>query len=284
MKVVGLTAAEICYDSINKQPRVDREGNMNHRVDQMKRKYTGTKVPVDFLADHLGSTSSTTDSSGNLILWKMYINRISLSLIMVCIILFLASCAPNPPAISPTPTVDINSPDYLKECLAINPVISTEQVGYQNIFPGKTDSRSVKDVFGLPEIIRDKKNFQEWSYDFILIEISNNVVSYFMIGSNAPYFNNSLYDAIAEFGCPNVVLAAEDPEGAHGSYEWTIFGYYERGVELQINSFPIESSDSISIINYFKPMTLNDYITTLPDRIVFDWKFVSWEEAVQIIQ
>ena len=153
----------------------------------------------------------------------------------------------------------VSNTTYLDECKTLNPLKFTEQIPYQNIWPGKTKESEVESILGVPDkrsVFRDVIDLVYGDNGFF-VEIQNGSVTYIVVPvEGASGF--TLKEVILKYGCPDLVLAVNTTEDQVG-YNSIRLIYSTLGLEVSFAHYPANLSDSADIISYFPSMTVQEY-------------------------
>ncbi len=214
-------------------------------------------------------------------------NRVFLVLFVVSLILLISSCRPGAPAeptITPVPTSTKNiatliaDPSYMDECKQIYPNSSTEQVGYKEVYPGRTDKSMAEDLLGKPLKVYEI-NETTWEYADLDVVLDDSLVKAIFVAGDGV---TTLEDMISQFGCPDVVYALDVNEEPQAEYSQVTFLYYRIGLIFTIDHIPAKLNDTITKLTYFEPGTLEDFTDqfrafAVPDKA----KPIPWAEALR---
>lgn len=163
----------------------------------------------------------------------------------------------------------VSDADYLQDCRSQYPPLSREQIGFRDIYPGKTTSAQILERLGNPrshEVTVD--GYEEWRYyddnltfaysihtkkdvtDFVTVEVDRETLL-------------PLKDILNKYGCPDLIIATEldsSPVAEKPNYNKTFFIYYTAGIEIRFEGYPVSYSDSASIVNFISPLPLKKYL------------------------
>jgi hypothetical protein len=211
-------------------------------------------------------------------------NKIPRIVFQFCVIFScLVSCTlrnETDPAKPPADLLDMSS------CLEINPSKNQEQTGYRGILPGLTPLNDLEGLVGLPVEKSSSYEGQEWDYGSFLVIIPEDIITEIYVYTDPDMYldtqNNPLYlrAAILKYGCPDVILAAKDPEALEAGFEWTILAYHNTGLEIRFFAYPLTYDDIVTYISYFAPSSLLTYTSNMEHRMIYDWEFISWDDAI----
>lgn len=221
--------------------------------------------------------------------------------VSIAIIVLLASCIRNTieegqPNKIPTSTqvtetepvsvvslaqTSVSDVNYLRECKTINPTKLTEQIPYENIWPGETKESELESLLGTPDETFTIKGVTNWVYGDMGLFIEKGIVTDVL----APVDNESrltLEQLILTYGCPDIVFAVNTTEDQIG-YTGTRLTYHNIGVVIQFSNLPVSLTDIPVYIQYFQPMGLQEYLeksggTTMGLQF---GKPIEWSEAVK---
>ena len=222
-----------------------------------------------------------------------------ISVIIVLSNLFLLSCSlisantpqkePGPeitltPALNaPTLTITASSGQIIP-CQKIN---SASQVDYLGILPGFSTTDNLIELIGKPvEILTYEGENQEWIYEsnesgFFPIRIENDIVVSITLPSD-PKNRTNLREIFQKYGCPDIIFAIDFSEHKSGQYSATSLVYLDYGIEFTIEAFPLTLSDEISTSLFFKPGTLDDFLSYNPSlKSELVAKIITLEEAIK---
>ena len=154
-------------------------------------------------------------------------------------------------------------PSYLDGCQKMYPTRFDFQVGYEEIYPGKSKKHDLEQLVGAPDkIIEIDQKREEWIYNEadLGIFIEQNLVSEIIVFDSSKGFG-SLEFYLQNYGCPNIIFIFDDNQHPSGSYDTLLIIYHEIGMTLMFESFPIQISDSPFGINYYPPVKLADFLS-----------------------
>ena len=183
--------------------------------------------------------------------------------------------------------------DYLEDCRNQYPSVSHQQIGFRDIYPGKTTSDQIFERLGQPrlhDVTID--GYEEWRYyddnlsfaysihtkedivDFVTVEVDRETLL-------------PLKDILNNYGCPDLIIASEldpPPFAETPNYNKTFFIYHTAGIEIRFEGYPVSYSDSAFIVNLIKPLSLRDYLEKKYEQVLLVNDFsspVQLEEAVK---
>ena len=199
---------------------------------------------------------------------------------LICVLVIgLASCISDGepglfPQPTPTSTVDISSSSYMSGCFLLNPVRFQKQVGYQGIYPGKSNKLEVIETFGIPtNTSTDFNGIETILYNGYQVAIRNNTV--YSVNDNTQEY--LLENMISSYGCPDLILTGLNPE----DIPITLFVYLNLGIYLNTFSELPLTLESSMYITYFEPTTLNEYLSSGFVKYIGDIRIISWYEAIK---
>jgi hypothetical protein len=152
----------------------------------------------------------------------------------------------------------VSQPDYLGRCETMNPAKLTEQIPYQNIWPGLTKESEVQAILGMPDkrsVFRDEINLVYGNDIGILVK--DNVVTTILVSPDADV-RFRLEEVIIKYGCPDLILAVNTTEDQVG-YNSIRFIYSTIGLAISFAEYPANLSDGVDKTWYFPPMTVQEY-------------------------
>jgi hypothetical protein len=152
----------------------------------------------------------------------------------------------------------VSNTNYLNECKSLNPLKLTEQIPYQNIWPGKTKEAEVESILGVPDkrsVLGDEINLVYGSDLGVLVK-NGIVTSILVYPEDETRF--TLEEVILKYGCPDLVLAVNTTEDQVG-YNSIRLIYSKVGLAVSFAHYPANLSDSIDKIWYFPFMTVQEY-------------------------
>lgn len=221
--------------------------------------------------------------------------------VSIAIIVLLASCIRNTieegqPNKIPTSTqvtetepvsvvslaqTSVSDVNYLRECKTINPTKLTEQIPYENIWPGETKESELESLLGTPDKIFTLKGITNLVYDDTGLLIENGIVT----DVRTPIDEKSeltLERLVLTYGCPDIVFAVNTTEDQIG-YTSTLFIYHNIGVEIRFFNYPSDLADIPTSISYSRPMDLQEYLQENGWTVmsVQSGKPIEWSDAVK---
>ena len=153
----------------------------------------------------------------------------------------------------------VSNTNYLDECKTLNPLKLTEQIPYQNIWPGKTKESEVESILGVPDkrsvLVGDEINLV-YSSDLGVLVKNDIVTSILVYPEDETRF--TLEEVILKYGCPDLVLAVNTTEDQVG-YDSIRLIFSKVGLAVSFAHYPANLSDSIDKIWYFPSMTVQKY-------------------------
>lgn len=180
-------------------------------------------------------------------------------------------------------TPDIPASDHMAGCTGINPInLQRGQVGYRGVFPGLTTTIEVENLLGRP--ISDTVEFGKrvWFYedyaDIVIYFDSHNIVSHILLGIDPE--KGSIMDlesVIENYGCPSAIYKFVDLDGAG----FTGMVYKELGLAFRFGYPPLTLHSVSTLVLYFKPTTLDDFLYNYNWFISTDRWPISWDEMVE---
>lgn len=189
-------------------------------------------------------------------------------ILILIVLTFTTGCVkPKAPILSPAtdvvsvPTVQAKV-DYLEGCRKTYPKKFEQQIGYGNIYPGKSTKQSVEDNLGVPEkIIIIDENHEEYIYNETKLGIffDQDRVSLIILSDTSKRFR-PLEFYLINYGCPDIVFAFDDNQHPTSDYKTLLFVYHKNGMTLMFEPFPVSLSDSPFWINFYPPSTLVDFL------------------------
>ena len=203
-----------------------------------------------------------------------------ISVIIVLSNLFLLSCSlisANTPQKEPGPEITLtpalNAPTLtmtassgqIIPCQKIN---SASQVDYLGILPGFSTTDNLIELIGKP-------------VEILTIRIENDIVVSITLPSD-PKNRTNLREIFQKYGCPDIIFAIDFSEHKSGQYSATSLVYLDYGIEFTIEAFPLTLSDEISTSLFFKPGTLDDFLSYNPSlKSELVAKIITLEEAIK---
>lgn len=202
--------------------------------------------------------------------------------IMIFIVNSVAGCKPLSAGMTfiPTPTklvpmfsfkdITVTS-RYLQDCRDIYSTANYQQIGYRDIYPGKTTIDQVAKIYGQSRKYSFDKTYEEWIIDgpnqnlLYTVSASNNLVDYVFVRTDQEILL-SLKELLKKFGCPEVIIAVELEPSIDTStfvYNTTFFVYLTNGIEIRFEGFPVSYSSPASIITFERPYDLEEYLTNV---------------------
>lgn len=187
----------------------------------------------------------------------------------------------------------VSDTDYLKDCRSQYPSVSNQQIGFRDIYPGKTTDNQIPESLGKPTAHNITiGGYEEWLYyDENLtfayrLYTKNNVVDFVTIEVDREILL-PLEDILNKYGCPDLIIAIEldpPPFAETPNYNKTFFIYHRAGIEIRFEGYPVSYSDPASVVSFVKPLSLKDYLEKQYKSgfLVNDFSSpVSLEEAVK---
>ena len=162
----------------------------------------------------------------------------------------------------------VSDKDYLKNCRSQYPLVSNQQIGFRDVYPGKTTSEEVLENLGQPNERSTVGEYQDWLYSddnltfSYHILIKENIVDSAIVETDMAILL-PLKDILTEYGCPDLIIATElDPSSVAEtpSYNTTFFIYHTSGIQIRFEGFPASPSSLASIVSYVKPLALRDFL------------------------
>lgn len=209
-------------------------------------------------------------------------------LISVLMIISLVSCIrPTQPPL-PTATLTIEkTPDSgdLSECLAVYSDGQKEQIGFRDIYPGKTRASELAPRIGNPGQKVDLDRFIGWNYEKFTV-YSNRftddivLINTYLIDLEPQDLSNILNTN----GCPDTILVSTGEEEINDSADLIQFVYLDQGMIFKFGQgTPVWLSDVPVSIDYFPPMTLKEFKDQNYSGLASTChcKTLDWNEAVQ---
>lgn len=164
----------------------------------------------------------------------------------------------------------VSNTNYLDPCKTINPIKLTEQISYQNIWPGKTKESEVESILGTPEersVFRGVKNLV-YGDTGLLVDVENDVVTYIVVNPDKD-LPITLEEVVLRYGCPDLILAVNTTEDQVG-YNSIRFIYSTIGMEVSFAGNPTGLASNADNISYFPPASIQGYFEE------HSWAGVSW--------
>lgn len=208
------------------------------------------------------------------------------------IIVLMASCTNKTPAqsqIIATQSVSnvsiaqtrVSNMSYLDECKTLNPIKLTEQIPYQNIWPGKTKESELESILGAPvkrSVFRDEINLVYGSNVGLFVQ--DGIVTYILV-SLEDESQLTVEEVILKYGCPDLVLAVNTTEDQVGYYSIRLL-YNTIGMEVSFANYPAALGSSADNISYFPPVTVQEYFEN-NGWAAMSWSAqpVEWRDAVK---
>jgi hypothetical protein len=217
-------------------------------------------------------------------------NKIHWLLVSFLLVLshILYACAPQTAsetvALAPTATIDIavlrSDPSYMARCLELNPKVYQSQVSYRSVYPGKTTGDDLRQLLGEPIRINHLTDVS-WEYDGAIVIFDQEVVSSIVVYDDT-VLNDSLEEAISNYGCPDAIYALDINEHPYGEFSRLLFVYHNIGLYFTIDKFPADLNDRVDQISFFAPGTLDAFLRKYDSLLVPNAsKPLTWDEAVQ---
>jgi hypothetical protein len=187
----------------------------------------------------------------------------------------------------------VSNPDYLKNCKTQYPFVSNQQIGFRDIYPGKTTPDEVLENLGQPIVERSTVDgHNDWLYYDDNLTFSYHIlIKENLVDSATVVTDKSLLlpakDILLKYGCPDLIIATEldpAPFAETPNYNTTFFIYHTLGIQIRFEGYPILSSYSASTINYVKPLSLRDFLVNDYENGFLVDSFsvpVSLEEAIK---
>lgn len=177
----------------------------------------------------------------------------------------------------------VSDPDYLKDCRRQYPSAPDQQIGFRDIYPGKTTADQVRENLGDPT----RRDGEIWVYydgdfGYYYISFEDNLVDWVSVGVDLigsgdevplPLKNNLLHpkELLIKYGCPDLIIAMEldpPPFAEIPNYNTTFFEYHRIGIEVRFDGYPILYSDVPSNITFFEPVSLRDFLYQSGDGLL----------------
>lgn len=175
----------------------------------------------------------------------------------------------------------VSNTNYLDHCKTLNPIKLTEQIPYQNIWPGKTKESEVESILGVPDetsVFRDETSLLYGTDVGVLVK--NGVVTSILV-SPEDESRLSLEEVILKYGCPDLILAVNTTEDQVG-YTSIRLIYSTVGLAISFAHYPANLSDRVDTIRYFPSMTVQEYFEKNGwAQMPFSAQPLEWNDAVK---
>jgi hypothetical protein len=175
----------------------------------------------------------------------------------------------------------VSNTNYLDECKTLNHLKLTEQIPYQNIWPGKTKESEVESILGIPDkrsVLRDEIN---WVYGSnVGLIVQDGIVTSILVSLEDESWL-TLEEVILKYGCPNLIMAVNTTVDQVGYNDIRLI-YSRLGLAVSFPGYPANLSTRADAIWYFPMMTVQEYFEKNGwARMPWSAQPIEWEDAVK---
>ena len=170
--------------------------------------------------------------------------------ILFCVLFTILGCKSNEDNRILHLETQIADPSYMEGCINITSQDLKRQVGYRNIFPGKTTVGEIETLVGKPEKIFDSPDdsITEWYYSEFNVFINDGIVDW--IGTEGLL---TIKEIVMQYGCPEMIIhRLREGEGPERIY----FIYFSSGVRLSNENsiLPLNTDEKLFFVEYIRPV------------------------------
>jgi hypothetical protein len=161
----------------------------------------------------------------------------------------------------------------LKDCKLRYPPAFDQQVGFHKVYPGITTENAIIDQLGESD---EKFEANKGKHYFYFDQSTNHAYSYFIIDNlvvdidiiSDSEFLIPLQNIFEKFGCPDLfvaVAAGNDMRNYSQNYNQIFLVYLDAGIRIRFDGYPMNYSETPSLVSFVKPNSLNDFLVLESD-------------------